>query len=105
MKNRIYRTLALGFGLTAIFATSGLNASVFYSATVTIPFEFKAGKHLYSAGEYRVEQEFGKDIAYVVNVKTGQRVQLMRPVNGGTSGNCKLIFENNDGVRVLKKLS
>lgn len=91
--------------MTAIFATSGLNATVFYSEKVNIPFEFKAGKHWFGAGEYRVEQDFGKDIAYLVNIKTGQRVQMMRPMNGGFPAHSKLVFENSDGVRVLRKIS
>ena len=42
MKNRIYRTLAIGIGMTAMFATSGLHASVFYTAKVNIPFDSAA---------------------------------------------------------------
>jgi hypothetical protein len=106
MKNRIVRTLALGFGLSAILATSALNATTFYSAKVTIPFEFRVGKHMYSAGEYRVEQDFGKDIAYLVNLKTGQRVHMLRPLNDSSvSSNSKLTFETVDGVHILKRMS
>jgi hypothetical protein len=99
------RTLAIGFGLTAIFATTGLNATTFYSAKVMIPFEFKVGKISLAAGEYRVEQEFGKDVATVVNLKTGHRIQMLRPVGEHTQGRAKLLFENRDGVRILKRVS
>ena len=105
MKNRIYRTLALSLGLTAIFATSNLNATVFYSERVDIPFEFKVGKHVYSAGAYRVEQSFGSEIASLVNLKTGQRVQMLVPVTNRTTEKNILKFENRNGVRILKALA
>jgi hypothetical protein len=104
MKSQMIRRLALGFGLTAMLATSGLHASMFYTEKANIPFEFRVGKQVYSAGEYRLEQEFGKDIVYLVNVKTGRKLQMLRPLNGRDSGNSKLTFENNGGVRVLKAL-
>ncbi|MCU1232056.1 MAG: hypothetical protein JWP63_23 [Candidatus Solibacter sp.] len=105
MKNRIYRTLALSLGLTAIFATSNLNATIFYSERVDIPFEFKVGKHVYSSGTYRVEQSFGSDIATLVNLKTGQRVQMLVPVTNRSTDKNLLKFENKNGVRTLKALS
>ena len=98
------RRIALGFGLTAMLATSGLHASMFYTEKANIPFEFRVGKRVYAAGEYRVEQEFGKDIVYLVNVKTGRRLQMLRPISTRDSGNSKLTFENDGGVRVLKAL-
>ncbi len=105
LKNPMVRKFVLGFGLAAIFATSSLNASMYYSQTVNIPFEFRAGKHTYSAGEYRIEQDFGKDIAYLVNLKTGQRLQVMRPINDHSPANGTLTFENSYGVHILKRLS
>src|SRR3954452_8923886 len=105
MNNRIYRTLAMGIGLTAMFATSGLHASVFYTAKVNIPFEFKAGKRMYSAGQYRVEQDYSNDIAFLVNIKTGHRVQMLHPLSLREPGTVKITFESTDGVRILKKLS
>jgi hypothetical protein len=102
MKNRFYRTLALGMGLTAIFATSGLHATMFYTEKVNIPFEFKVGKRVYEAGTYRVEQSFGSDIAVLVNLKTGHRVQMLVPITTRTEGASKLKFENLNGVRQLK---
>jgi len=104
MKNRIYRTFAMAFGLTAIFATSGLNATVFYSERVNIPFEFQAGKHVYSAGAYRVEQSFGTDIATLVSLQTGKRVQMLLPIVIRNASGNRLQFQNTNGVRVLKAL-
>jgi hypothetical protein len=95
----------LGFGLTAIFATGGLNATTFYSAKVAIPFNFKVGNISLDAGEYRVYQEFGKDIAYVINLKTGHRVQMLRSAGGDTQGRARLRFENKDGVQILTAVS
>jgi hypothetical protein len=55
-------------------------------------------------GEYRVEQDFGKDIAYLVNVKTGRKAQLLRPLNSQTPGSRTLTFEKSGDVRVLKAI-
>ena len=105
MNNLTVRRLALGFGLAAIFAAGSLNAAALYSSSVTIPFEFRAGNAVFGAGEYRVEREFGKDIAYVINVQTGRRVQVLRSAGTQATGRANLVFEQRDGVRFLKKLS
>ena len=104
MNIRTVRRLALGFGLVAIFAAGSLNAAGLYSSNVTIPFEFKAGKTVFGAGQYRVDQEFGKDIAYVVNLQTGRRAQVLRSSGTSAAGRANLVFEHRDGVRFLKKL-
>ena len=106
MKNRIYRTLALGIGLTAIFATSGLNATAFYSNKVEIPFAFRVGHSVFEAGEYRVEQDSTRDIASLVNLKTGHRIQVLRAHNGLAPEHVTLTFENNgSSVHTLKRVS
>jgi hypothetical protein len=105
MKRQMIRRIALGFGLTAMLATSGLQASMFYTEKAAIPFEFRYGKRVYEAGVYRVEQDFGKDIAYLVNVRTGKKIQILRPVSSRRSGKSVLTFENDGGVRVLKTMS
>lgn len=104
MNIRTIRTLALGFGLTATFATAGLQAATYYNERVSIPFDFKVGKTSLAAGEYRVSQEPGKDIAFLTNVKTSQRVQTLRTITSTAVGHATLTFENKDGVRVLKQL-
>jgi hypothetical protein len=105
MRNRIFRTLALGIGLTAILATSGLNATVSYTGKVNIPFDFRVGKYVFNAGDYRVEQNYSDDIAFLVNVKTGQRVQFLHPFNSHDRTKMTFVFENVNGLRVFKKLS
>uniref|UniRef100_Q02AE2 Uncharacterized protein n=1 Tax=Solibacter usitatus (strain Ellin6076) TaxID=234267 RepID=Q02AE2_SOLUE len=105
MKTQMFRRLALGFGLTAMLATSGLQASMFYTEKAAIPFEFRYGKRVYEAGEYRIEQDFGKDVAYLVNVRTGKKIQILRPISSRGSGKSFLTFENDGGVRILKTLS
>jgi hypothetical protein len=69
-----------------------------------IPFDFKVGKISLGAGEYRVYQEFGKDFAFVENLKTGHRVQVMRPGGDERRGDAILRFETQDGQRILKKV-
>jgi hypothetical protein len=108
MRNRLFGKLAVGVGLTAMLATSALNATVFYSERVEIPFEFKVGKQVYSAGEYRLEQNAGAaaQVATLVNLKTGRRVQmLLVPVSSRNRANGGLTFETQRGVRVLKSLN
>ena len=90
MKN-ILRSLSLG--LTAFFAGSTLNATGYVTETIAIPFEFKVDKMTMPAGDYRVEQDFGKYLVSIVNLKTGRRVQVLRDNANRQDGRAKLIFE------------
>ena len=104
MKN-VFRTCAVGVGIAAMMTASALNATTFQSEKVEIPFAFQVSKTMLPAGEYRIQQSFGSDIAYLVNLKTGQQVQVLRSVGGKRDGRARLVFESGSGVRVLKALS
>ena len=104
MKKTI-RSLSIGLGLAAIFATSNLNATGYVSENIAIPFEFKVQKLTLPAGEYRVEQEFGKYMVSLINLQTGRRVQLLRDYGAGTPGRTKLVFETTQQGYTLKRVS
>jgi len=103
MKN-VIRTCALGVGFAAMFAASAL-ATSFQSERVSIPFQFKVSKTTLPAGDYRVQQEFGTDIAFLVNLKTGQKVQLLRPSGVRSEGRVKLEFQSSAAGYALKGIS
>jgi hypothetical protein len=84
---------------------SALNAITFQTEKVEIPFNFQVQRTTMPAGEYRVQQSFGSDIAFLVNVKTGQQVQVLRNTGAHKDGRAKLVFENTAGGRVLKTIS
>src|SRR5215471_8372298 len=103
MKN-VFRTCALGVGVTAMFAASAF-ATTFQSERVSIPFEFHVAKMTLPAGDYKVQQVFGSGIAYLVNMKTGQQVQNLRSVGSKVDGRAKLVFETKDNGYRLKTIS
>ena len=103
MKN-FFRNLSVGLGLSAIFAAGSLKAASFVSQNIAIPFDFKVDKVTLPAGEYRVQQDFGRYLVSLVNVKTGQTVQLLRDA-GYRDGRAKLIFEPTGQGYKLAKVS
>jgi hypothetical protein len=104
MKN-FFRSLSVGLGLSAIFAAGNLNATGYVTENIAIPFEFKVDKMTLPAGEYRVEQDFGKYLVSLVNLKTGRRVQVLRDSGTRTAGRAKLIFEPTGQGYKLAKVS
>jgi hypothetical protein len=106
MTKKAICTFAMALGLTAMFATSSLSAqAAMNSKKISIPFAFHVDKVAMPAGEYRLEQEFGKEIVTLVNLQTGQRVQLLRHEAASTPGKSKLFFETGPQGYSLKKLS
>ena len=106
MTKKAICTFALALGLTAMFATSSVPAQqAVYADTVTIPFAFHVEKVALPAGEYRLERVFGKEIVALVNLQTGQRVQLLSHEATRTNGKAKLVFESGPQGYSLKKLS
>jgi hypothetical protein len=91
MKN-FFRNISMGLGLAAIFAPINVNAAEYVSENIAVPFDFRVDKMTLPAGEYRVEQEFGKYIVSIVNVKNGHRVQFLRDMAQPTPGRAKLVF-------------
>ena len=90
----------------AALLAGALHASTIKSENIAIPFEFRVQHHkMMPAGEYRVEQEQGSDIASLVNTKTGERIQFLRPATTHKEGHARLVFEDNANGHVLKRIS
>ena len=104
MKN-IFHKCAVGVGVAAIMTASALNATSFQSEKVDIPFAFQVAKTAMPAGEYKVQQGFGSDIAFLVNLKTGQQVQVLRGVGNQKQDRAKLVFEKTGSSHKLKAIS
>jgi hypothetical protein len=93
MKN-FFRTAALALGAIAMTATSGIAAG--YEATnISIPFSFRVAKKTMPAGTYRVDQEYGTEIATITNVQTADRVKVLRSNSVHDRGKVRLIFHTD----------
>ena len=101
----IFHTCVLGLGVAAMFTASALNAATFRSENVSIPFAFRVAKVALPAGEYRITQGHGSDITYLINLKTGQQVQILRSGGSPLEDRAKLVFENTSEGYVLKTIS
>jgi hypothetical protein len=108
MTKKAICTFALALGFTAMVATSSLSAQQApgeNSNSISIPFAFHVEKVAMPAGEYRLERIFGKEIVTLVNLRTGQRVQVLRPDATSVPGKSRLTFETGPGGYSLKKIS
>ena len=101
----IFHTCVLGLGVAAMFTASALNAATFRSENVSIPFAFRVAKVALPAGEYRITQGHGSDITYLINLKTGQQVQVLRSGGAPVEGRARLVFENTGSGYILKAIS
>jgi hypothetical protein len=106
MIQKAIRVLAFIPCAAVILGGCALKASTVKSEKFEIPFEFHVQNHkMLPAGEYRVEQEAGSQLASLVNTKTGERVNFLRPANTHEEGKTHLVFENKAGGHNLKQVS
>jgi hypothetical protein len=99
----LFRNISVGLGLAAFLAFGNLNATGYVTENIAVPFEFKVDKLTLPAGEYRIEEEFGKYIVSIVNVKTGRRIQFLRDNSRRQPGRAKLVFEpTGQGYRLAR---
>jgi hypothetical protein len=90
----------------ALLLGASLHASTVESQKFEIPFDFQVLKHkTLPAGEYQVQQDAGSAFATLVNTKTGERVQLLRPSTTHEEGKARLVFENTENGHSLKQIS
>ena len=101
MKNQLFRTFALLAG-AAVIGSGALHAAEIYSANTTISFPFRVSNATMPAGTYRIETSFGTDVAMLVNVDTGRRVQFLRHDALREEGKIKMIFQTTPNGAVLK---
>jgi hypothetical protein len=101
MTNKLVYALALAFGAATLGSVNSLRAETTRTQPVNIPFDFHVAKKAMPSGSYRLEQDFGTEIATLVNVKTGQRIRIMRSSARRAAG--KAIFQlipDRDGYRL-----
>ena len=90
----------------ALLVGGVLQASTLKSEKVEIPFAFSVQNYkVLPAGEYQIEQQSGSDLASLVNTKTGERVQFLRPQTMHEPGKAHLVFENSTHGHLLKSIS
>jgi hypothetical protein len=101
ISSKAIRTFALVLGSAALYSGSQLQAATRRSESVTVPFAFQVQNTTLPAGQYRVEQQFGTEIASIVNVKTRRSVQILRPATSRVDGSTELTFvQDQNGYRV-----
>jgi hypothetical protein len=98
-----FSRLIVGCGLAGLIAAGSAGAADVWSQKISVPFDFKVSTATLPAGQYRVEQDFGKGFVYLVNVENGRRIQVLRDGTNGGSGHVKLSFERTaDGYKLTK---
>jgi hypothetical protein len=102
---RFLCTLGIGIAAWALPGASRVQAADIQSKTVAVPFAFKIDKLTLPAGSYRVEQNIGKQMVFIVNVQTGHRVPMMREQPSDHAGATTLTFEKNGQVYKLSRIS
>jgi hypothetical protein len=106
MIQKAIRVLAFIPCAAVILGGCALKATTVKSEKFEIPFEFQVqNQKTLPAGEYRVEQESGSELATLVNTKTGERVNFLRPATTHQQGKTHLVFENKAGGHNLKQVS
>jgi hypothetical protein len=101
-------TRAFAFISTAalLLSASTLHASTVKSEKFQIPFDFQVQKQkTLPAGEYQVQQATGSEVAILVNTRTGERVELLRPTSTHEEGKTRLVFESTENGHSLKQIS
>jgi hypothetical protein len=101
MKKRLVYALALALGAATLSSVNSLRAETTRTQPVNIPYDFHVAKKAMPSGTYRLDQEFGAEIATLVNMKTGERVRVIRSNATRTSG--KALFKlipDKDGYRL-----
>lgn len=105
MIKRLVCSSALLLGAAAVSFTGSLQATELCSERVTIPFTFQADKVVLPSGTYRVEQDFGSPLITLVNVETGQRIQVIRREPARHDGKLKLTFVHEGQTARLKSIA
>lgn len=104
MKRFVCRVV-IGIAAWALTGVGRVSAADYRSQSIAVPFAFKVDRNTLPAGEYRVEQNVGKNVAFIVNIQTGHRVQIMREYFKDPTGNSKLTFERTGAGYKLSKIS
>jgi hypothetical protein len=102
---RFLCTIILGVAVWALPGAGKANAADFESKTIAVPFAFKVDRTTLPAGHYRVEQNLGKHVMFLVNIESGHRAQIMAVNVNEPSKKTTLTFERSGGGYRLAKIS
>ena len=84
--------------------SSAMQAASVKSEKFSIPFEFQVQKEILPAGEYRILQADGSNVAVLVNTRTGESVQILRASPTHEEGKARLVFEDGESRHFLKRI-
>ena len=101
---KLVRSISVAACVAAMLGASALQAASRRSVPIDIPFAFKASNQMMPVGTYTVRRGTAEGFATLVNVKTGQRVQVLSPLSI-ESTKTRLVFERDGDRFVLKSLS
>jgi hypothetical protein len=87
-----------------VLSTFALQAAPLKSEKFSIPFEFRVQNQILPAGEYQIQQTDGSGFALLVNTKTGERIEFVRPLGTHREGKARLVFEDREGRQALKRI-
>ena len=87
-----------------MLSTYALQAAPLKSEKFSIPFEFRVQKQTLPAGEYQIRQTSEAGYVLLVNTKTGESVEFIRPSNTHQEGKARLVFEGEPGRQSLKRI-
>ncbi len=104
MRSKLAKSLAIALATVGL-AASSYAAGGTQSDIVQIPFDFKVDTMQMPAGKYRVEQDFGKVYARLVNLNTGRTIQMLRHQPSGRPGEVILKFRATGEARELIRIS
>jgi hypothetical protein len=95
----------LAIGMAALAGAGRVQAADIESKTVAVPFAFKVNNVTLPAGPYRVEQNIGKQMVFIVNMQTGHRIPVMRENGTERLGSATLTFEKTGQGYKLSRIS
>lgn len=104
MSYRAIRSVVILPCAALILSVGALQAATIESEKFEIPFQFQVQKETLPAGSYQIEQADGSNIAVLVNKKTGERVDFIRPASTHREGRARLVFESGESRRLLKRI-
>ena len=99
MLQRAFRSIVI-----LSFAALAMQAAPVVSEKFEIPFAFQVHKETLPAGVYQVEQADGSNVAALVNKKTGERVEFLRPASTHLEGKARLVFQSVESRQLLKQI-
>jgi hypothetical protein len=104
MIHKAFRALVIlpCFALAA--GAFALQAATVQSEKFEIPFAFQVQNQTLPAGEYQIQQTDGSSVAVLLNTKTHDRAQVIRPAGTRQEGKARLVFVDGESHHYLKQI-